>query len=408
MKINCKIAKQIYKSLEEYDLEDLFDKEKFNNLNRIRKDFIKKFSKEYILNKMTLKQYVEADGNKNNFCYIIERKLRGWGSILGSTNRKFGIYKDGKKYKSTDVWDKKRRNAKVGFKRLKTSIVDLLDSGKIKDYDSIENNKLSPMFKSVILSIYYDKDYIAINKNDDVDLFLQKLQINYDKDIYNTFEKKKALLLEVKNNMKEFKGKSNFYFMRFLYKFVKRGSIANSKVKVPKIDSSKISSVDWQYLQKHKKDVKNENSRIRKIDYEKVYQYKKSIGESGERAILSFEKNKLKKLGLTSLANKVKKVSDKDDSIGYDILSYDEKGKEIHIEVKTKSSKKEILDFVLTDNELEKTRKDSRHKIYYLFDIRSKNPKLHIVDKKQFKDEYLKPILYSVVVDVKRIIKKKI
>ena len=127
-----------------------------------------------------------------------------------------------------------------------------------------------------------------------------------------------------------------------------------------------------------------------------------AIGERGELAILQYEKNRLLKAGKKELAKKVRKVSGNNDNIGYDIVSYDLKGNEKHIEVKTKSSKKEMLDFYITENELKVAKNDKKHEIYYLFDITSKNPKLHIVDKKQFKNEYLKPVLYKVNVDVKR------
>lgn len=401
MKVNSKIAKQIYKSLDDYDLNDLFDKEKYNNLNKIRKDFIKKFSKDFILNKMTLKQYVEADGNQKNFCYIIERKLRGWGSILGATNKKFGIYKKGKKYKATLVWDKNGK-ANKGFVNLKIALYDLLEAGKKKDYDAIENSKISPMFKSIILSLYYEKDYIAINKPEDADLFLRYLKIDYDKDEYNTFEKKKRLLIAEKKKLKEFHNKSNYFFMRFLYKYVKGAAVSIvGNTKMIDINAKNINIVDWDYLNNHKAKNTNKNNSAKR-DYEKENKNRMLIGSSGEDAILKYEKEKLKEAGRADLAKKVRRVSNDNDSLGYDIKSFDKKGKEIHIEVKTKNSKKEMLDFYITNNELNVSKNDKKHLIYYLFDIASKSPKLHIVDKKQFKDKYLKPVLYKVNIDVKR------
>ena len=111
-------------------------------------------------------------------------------------------------------------------------------------------------------------------------------------------------------------------------------------------------------------------------------------------------------MGLKDLVKKVRIVSD-DNNLGYDILSYDLKGKEIHIEVKTKNSPKEKLDFFITNNELDKFYNDRKYKIYYLFDIKNENPKLHIVDSKMFKKEFLQPVLYKVDVEVEKKEKKR-
>jgi hypothetical protein len=58
----------------------------------------------------------------------------------------------------------------------------------------------------------------------------------------------------------------------------------------------------------------------------------KEIGDAGESLVINYEKNKLRSLGLSDLANNVKKELD---GCGYEILSYDETGRKIQIEVKT-------------------------------------------------------------------------
>lgn len=71
-----------------------------------------------------------------------------------------------------------------------------------------------------------------------------------------------------------------------------------------------------------------------------------------ESAIYEMEKANLIRLGKKDLAAKVEWVSQDDDSLGYDINSFDKDGNEFHIEVKTNSSSK-YLDFYITANELE-------------------------------------------------------
>ena len=46
---------------------------------------------------------------------------------------------------------------------------------------------------------------------------------------------------------------------------------------------------------------------------------------------------------------------------------YDGEGNEMHIEVKTSSSEREMLDFYLTYNELNGLRNDGKYFIYYLY-----------------------------------------
>lgn len=391
---------KIFSQLSSNDKKELLSLKKYNEQNRERKEFIKKFNPNFILNKMKLDDYVEADGDKRNFCYLIERKLGMWGGIGGATVNKFGVYKENGKYKVTKIWNK-NGNVKEGFKSIKFAIFNLIDMGKKEDFDSIENSKISPLFKSKILSLYYPNIYLPIHEEAHVNIFLTFLNIHYNPKVYNTIEKKKKLLLEFKNNNKEFKKYNNSIFVRFLYRHIKPIAFYSIDDSTKEINDSGIEEVDWNYIKNHIKEPKGNKINTTIRDYNIENQNKKAIGDNGEEAIFRYEKNKLKSMGLKDLAKKVKIVSD-DNNLGYDILSYDPKGKEIHIEVKTKNSSKEKLDFFITNNELDKFYNDRKYKIYYLFDIKNENPKLHIVDSKMFKKEFLQPVLYKVDVEVEK------
>lgn len=103
----------------DYDL----DQEKIKE--DLRKEFVTHFTPEYIRDKMTLEEYAIGSGRKDTFCYWIERKLRGLGSIIGATASKFGIYmqKDTHKY----IWTKRlapnAKNADDAFKILKGELL---------------------------------------------------------------------------------------------------------------------------------------------------------------------------------------------------------------------------------------------------------------------------------------------
>jgi len=70
----------------------------------------------------------------------------------------------------------------------------------------------------------------------------------------------------------------------------------------------------------------------RKTDWGKKHRNSQQLGNKGEQLVIDWERQKLEKLGLKEKANQVEK---KLDGEGYDVLSFDEHGKEKHIEVKT-------------------------------------------------------------------------
>ncbi len=94
------------------------------------------------------------------------------------------------------------------------------------------------------------------------------------------------------------------------------------------------------------------NLKPTKVDYLNENRKKMAIGEAGEYFVFKDEQARVKSYGL-GLENSVRWVSKEDgDGAGYDILSYDEHGHEIYIEVKTTTGK-ESDPFYITANELE-------------------------------------------------------
>jgi hypothetical protein len=78
----------------------------------------------------------------------------------------------------------------------------------------------------------------------------------------------------------------------------------------------------------------------------------RKLGREGEELVLQFERDRLQRLDRTDLANKIRWISEEDgDGAGYDILSFDEKGKERLLEVKTTVGS-DTTPFYITRNEL--------------------------------------------------------
>ena len=139
-------------------------------------------------------------------------------------------------------------------------------------------------------------------------------------------------------------------------------------------------------------------------DYEKSQKSKQKSGENAELAVLHYERDKLNNLGHPELAELVTQISKDNSAAGYDVKSYDinEDGSfvEIHIEVKSAKIVGKYIEFFISENELNKFKTDSQHKIYCL--IKSgRSYKLHEVNKYDFfRNNYLSPMTYRVRIRV--------
>lgn len=93
----------------------------------------------------------------------------------------------------------------------------------------------------------------------------------------------------------------------------------------------------------------------------------KRIGNLGELFVIQLEKEKLKKANKPKLVKKVAHhAKDIGDGLGYDVLSYDENGNKMFIEVKaTKSGKN--TPFFITRNELARSKQEKNN--YYIYRI---------------------------------------
>ncbi|WP_420789078.1 DUF3427 domain-containing protein [Shewanella algae] len=116
------------------------------------------------------------------------------------------------------------------------------------------------------------------------------------------------------------------------------------------------------------------NSQI-KIDWAERSEMNRNLGLAGELLVLEFEKQKLKGLGRYDLADKVNHIAIKSDSDGYDIVSYDEHGDEMFIEVKTTKQGKGAA-FFISKNEVEVSRtKGKKFWIYRVYDLKDGSDK---------------------------------
>ena len=103
-------------------------------------------------------------------------------------------------------------------------------------------------------------------------------------------------------------------------------------------------------------------------DFRKLQERRLEIGQLGEKYIVEYERQSLIKAGRNDLANKVRRISEEDIGAGYDILSFDAKGENKYIEVKTTTGSGST--FELTANELHIAKKlGQQYWLYFVRDI---------------------------------------
>ena len=114
-----------------------------------------------------------------------------------------------------------------------------------------------------------------------------------------------------------------------------------------------------------------------KRDYAAREARNSSLGQAGEELVVRFEQYRLSKAGNDRLAAKVEHVSkSQGDGLGFDVLSFDVKGKERFIEVKTTMFAKETP-FYASSSELRFAQQNAEHFfLYRLFEFK-KTPKCY-------------------------------
>ncbi|MBN7820830.1 DUF3883 domain-containing protein [Bowmanella yangjiangensis] len=101
-----------------------------------------------------------------------------------------------------------------------------------------------------------------------------------------------------------------------------------------------------------------------------------ALGLAGEQLILEYEDYRLRQAGKKVLANKIEHVSStQGDGLGYDVLSFEESGKERFIEVKTTAFAKETPFFASRNEVNFAEARAEQFYLYRLFEFK-KSPKL--------------------------------
>src|SRR5216683_382517 len=121
----------------------------------------------------------------------------------------------------------------------------------------------------------------------------------------------------------------------------------------------------------------------------------RKLGRDGEELVIQFERERLKQRDRPDLARKIRWVSEEDgDGAGYDILSFDEKGKERFLEVKTTVGS-DTTPFYITRNELSlSSERPEAFRLCRVFDF-SKRPRMFELTPPLKNFVHLSPLSYE-------------
>ena len=156
-------------------------------------------------------------------------------------------------------------------------------------------------------------------------------------------------------------------------------SLVNAVADPLRLEDTKVKIKDFEY--RSPKKAKGKKTNNKKVKAKKRRSDRSAfIGRKGEKIVFDFEKEKLRKINLNNLSEKVRWHAELNEKPGYDITSFDDNGDEIFIEVKS-SSGKTINDVDLTKNEIMSMfNKKTKEKFYiYLVTNALTKPEIEVI-----------------------------
>lgn len=338
----------------------------FKGTEKKRQDFVKHFTIDHI-QKMDIDEYVEGKGQSANiFCYALEHTLEAYGLIKGGSARKFGIYYSQKQrnYVITQHWN--HGTPEESFKHLRSALVELILAGKNDDIDTIRRSLFSPMFKGKILATYFPEKYLSIFSEVHLDYYIHRLDLDYKVTSKTDIIEKRQILVNFKNSNPTMSKWPLLAFSYFLYNKYP-GSPKESEDIGHYFETANFTLGDFVSI-----DDKIDISRHGKGDYTTQQKNRTKLGERGEYVVMQYEIGKLKQLKINK---KPIQQSLKDDSLGYDILSYAKDKTPIYIEVKSTNLPSNDFHIYLTANELATALKYKDHyHVYIVFNPNAAKP----------------------------------
>ncbi len=280
------------------------------------------------------------------------------------------------------------KNALIEFERAESEskrIAEELKTKKLKDevFNRIQEFK-NPL-NAIIENLKYKKDY---------DYILQAYSDYSPKlDEYRTYLKTAdALAYGIETDLNYFQGN-----IGWIHGKLSKSTILKNTIKEkPEVEPSKKIGVEAKVkksqlveivnIKEVFNDIPNSNAvikkrepAIRKVDYQEQNIKNATIGLLGEEFIYEYELKKLNEINRKDLTQFVDHVSKREgDGLGYDIISFNENGDKIFIEVKTTTGGVSTQ-FFISSNELNVLSNQTNYCIYRVFDFNTETKKGKII-----------------------------
>jgi hypothetical protein len=370
-----------------------FNQGRITYIENLLQEFYIQFPRNRIAN-ISIDQYVygrHGIDHIETFSYWMGKKLASFGRIAGSPASQYGLWygthgKDKNvRYRHTARYGSTIDNA---FRKIKQEVAALIVHGAAQDYDAIAKSMLGEKLKGKILATYFPNIYLSIYASVYLDDILKYFNLDDLKSHKEVAIYKQQRLLHFKNTDSVMVDWTLMKFAMFLndelYNNYYPGSAtgeADDRVPMfPDISLVEAEILDQQIDESADTSSVNNGTSIPisvgKVDYLKRSKKNKAIGDRGEQIVYFSEIKTLTALGRSDLAAKVKWVAEKEDGLGYDVLSRNLDGSKRHIEVKANTKIAGHADFFLTAPELKKTGRLENYYIYYVYDVISKTPKI--------------------------------
>lgn len=365
--------------------ESAYDMTQEDIAAQARGEFLKSFPLESLSN-LELDSYVIGH-QKPTFCTHVEAKTRPWANIQGATSMKFGIYfgktktDPHKKYRFTHRFGS---TANEAFHSVKAAVLELIQLGQEPqlDFERIDKNLLSQMFKAKILSLYFPDRFLNVCSA----VHLETLGVALGFGQNRLSSEYQHLLLVAKLSHKTTCTWSNPKFMSFLY-----------QTYFPNYVKKLVVSIHAPRRLVH-----------RKVNFEDIQAQRDRVGKAAEAYAIEWERMRLEGIGLNEF---VPKIDDRRErpGYGYDFLSYTSPKQQRFVEVKAvgKLPGGEGYRFFLSENEhvVSKSEEHCREYFFYLVFFNSAGQPVELLPIRAaelYKQSKLLPASYVVRFDFKR------
>ena len=182
-----------------------------NNQYSLKTDFLQAWSEERVKN-MTLEEYTNLDKN-DSFCYWLEIKTIGLGSISGGSSYKFGIFKRGENGEASNSrgrqsdgeysWYSKYGESKQeAFKNVKDYVLKVINYSKNNHLGYIDKIDLGDAYKWKIAFLYSDYNVINIFKYDALKFLA--IENSFELEVNQPTSKYQNFLLDLKQTDEDY------------------------------------------------------------------------------------------------------------------------------------------------------------------------------------------------------------